>query len=212
MARRAKIDAEKTRASILTSALTLFVKKGYENTTFNDIAARLKMTKGAVYWHFASKSELLSALLGEAMGRFSEALSQRMEGRELTYPAIAEWLLEAAERIVADKRRSDFFMLMQTGLKWTDVKLAEVARKLIAERSCGPYQAVLDSIEADIAASRVREGVEAQEVAAQTMALWDGLIQRKIEGFLSIDMRRAMQKAFDAIWVSIKAPEAQSAD
>ena len=135
-----------------------------------------------------------------------------MEGRELTYPAIAEWLLEAAERIVADKRRSDFFMLMQTGLKWTDVKLAEVARKLVAERSCGPYQAVLDSIEADIAASRVREGVEAQEVAAQTMALWDGLIQRKIEGFLSIDMRRAMQKAFDAIWVSIKAPEAQSAD
>ena len=212
MARRAKIDAEKTRASILTSALALFVKKGYENTTFNDIAARLKMTKGAVYWHFASKSELLSALLGEAMGRFSEALSQRMEGRELTYPAIAEWLLEAAERIVADKRRSDFFMLMQTGLKWTDVKLAEVARKLVAERSCGPYQAVLDSIEADIAASRVREGVEAQEVAAQTMALWDGLIQRKIEGFLSIDMRRAMQKAFDAIWSSIKAPEAQSAD
>ena len=212
MARRAKIDAEKTRASILTSALALFVKKGYENTTFNDIAARLKMTKGAVYWHFASKSELLSALLGEAMGRFSEALSQRMEGRELTYPAIAEWLLEAAERIVADKRRSDFFMLMQTGLKWTDVKLAEVARKLVAERSCGPYQAVLDSIEADIAASRVREGVEAQEVAAQTMALWDGLIQRKIEGFLSIDMRRAMQKAFDAIWVSIKVPEAQSAD
>lgn len=212
MARRAKIDAEKTRASILASALTLFVKKGYENTTFNDIAARLKMTKGAVYWHFASKSELLSALLGEAMGRFSEALSQRMEGRELTYPAIAEWLLEAAERIVTDKRRSDFFMLMQTGLKWTDVKLAEVARKLVAERSCGPYQAVLDSIEADIAALRVREGVEAQEVAAQTMALWDGLIQRKIEGFLSIDMRRAMQKAFDAIWVSIKAPEAQSAD
>jgi AcrR family transcriptional regulator len=212
MARRAKIDAEKTRASILTSALALFVKKGYENTTFNDIAARLKMTKGAVYWHFASKSELLSALLGEAMGRFSEALSQRMEGRELTYPAIAEWLLEAAERIVADKRRSDFFMLMQTGLKWTDVKLAEVARKLVAERSCGPYQAVLDSIEADIAASRVRDGVEAQEVAAQTMALWDGLIQRKIEGFLSIDMRRAMQKAFDAIWASIKAPEAQSAD
>jgi AcrR family transcriptional regulator len=212
MARRAKIDAEKTRASILTSALTLFVKKGYENTTFNDIAARLKMTKGAVYWHFASKSELLSALLGEAMGRFSEALSQRMEGRELTYPAIAEWLLEAAERIVADKRRSDFFMLMQTGLKWTDVKLAEVARKLVAERSCGPYQAVLDSIEADIAASRVREGVEAQEVAAQTMALWDGLIQRKIEGFLGIDMRRVMQKAFDAIWASIKAPEARSAD
>ena len=52
MARRRKEDAEKTRRKILASALSLFVKKGYERTTFNDIAARLKMTKGAVYWHF----------------------------------------------------------------------------------------------------------------------------------------------------------------
>ena len=59
MARRRKEDAEKTRRRILASALSLFVRKGYERTTFNDIAARLKMTKGAVYWHFESKERLL---------------------------------------------------------------------------------------------------------------------------------------------------------
>ena len=52
MARRTKEDAQKTRKRILASALSLFVKKGYEHTTFTDIAARLKMKKGAVYWHF----------------------------------------------------------------------------------------------------------------------------------------------------------------
>lgn len=204
MARRAKVDAEKTRAKIIASALSLFVKKGYEHTTFNDIAAKLKMTKGAVYWHFKSKAELLEALLGEAMERFSAALTERMRGREMTYPAIADMLVESAGRIVSDKRRSEFFMLMQTGLKWTDVKLAEVAKKLVAERSCGPYQAVMNAVGADLAAHRVLGTVVPHEVASATMALWDGLIQRKIEGFLESDMAEVMRKSFAAIWMSIK--------
>lgn len=204
MARKAKVDAEKTRQRILSSALTLFVRKGYENTTFNDIAARLKMSKGAVYWHFENKADLLSALLDEAMERFSAALSRRMEGRELTFPAIAEVLLEAAGRIVSDKSRSEFFMLMQTGLKWTDIKLAEVARRLMVECDCGPYKAVLGAVESDLAAGRIKPGVSSHEVASQVMALWDGLIQRKIEGFLVADMEAAMGKAFNAIWDMIK--------
>lgn len=204
MARKRKEDAEKTRKRILASALSLFVKKGYEHTTFNDVAARLKMTKGAVYWHFECKADLLVAILEEAMSRFSAALSERMEGRELTFPATAEILVDAAERIVTDKRRSDFFMLMQTGLKWTDIKLVEAAKELIAERNCGPYQAVVKSVEADLRSGRVKADVDPVEVASQTMALWDGLIQRKIEGFLVVDMPSAMRKALNAIWMSIK--------
>ena len=61
-----------------------------------------------------------------------------MEGREMTFPAVAEMLVEMAQQIISDRSRADFFMLMLTGVKWTDVKLAELARKLIAERS-GPY-------------------------------------------------------------------------
>lgn len=204
MARRTKEEAEKTRAKILASALKLFVKKGYEHTTFNDIAAELKMTKGAVYWHFASKSDLLEALLGEAMQRFSSALKERINEHELTYPAVAEMLVDAAGHIVSDKRRADFFMLMQTGLKWTDVKLAKVAKKLIAERTCGPYQAVTDAIESDIAAGRVDKNLVPHEVASATMALWDGIIQRKIEGFFKSDMSKTLSNAFAAIWTSIK--------
>ena len=61
MSRKTKVEAERTRARILASALALFVRKGYEHTTFTDIAARLKMTKGAVYWHFATKEALQGA-------------------------------------------------------------------------------------------------------------------------------------------------------
>ena len=75
MARRAKQDAERTRAQILASALSLFAEKGYEHTTFTDIAARLKMTKGAVYWHFESKQNLLIALVDEMLEKFKAQIA-----------------------------------------------------------------------------------------------------------------------------------------
>jgi TetR/AcrR family acrAB operon transcriptional repressor len=203
MPRRAKADAEKTRARILASALTLFVKKGYENTTLNDIAARLKMTKGAVYWHFASKSDLLAALLDEAMARFSTKFDELMEGKALTFPAVAKMLAEIAGRIVADRGRSDFFMLMHTGLKWTDAKLAPMAQKLITER-VGPHHAVVDAIDADIAAARVRPEVDTQQIAVVVMSIWDGAIRRKIEGFLPADVSDMLENAFGIIWDGIR--------
>lgn len=204
MSRKTKEEAQETRSKIISSALALFVKKGYDNTTFNDIAAKLKMTKGAVYWHFESKAELLSELLREAMLRFSDALAEKMNGKEVTYPAITEMLLESAEHIVSTKRRADFFMLMQTGLKWTDVKLAAVAKKLIAERISSPYQAIVNAVEMDLSAGRVKPEVAPCEIASATMALWDGIIQRKIEGFLESDMTETLKKSFDALWMSIK--------
>ena len=70
MARSTKEEAEKTRTRILASALDLFAQKGYEHTTFTDVAAQLKLTKGAVYWHFASKEALLRALVDEMFTRF----------------------------------------------------------------------------------------------------------------------------------------------
>ena len=76
MPRKTKEEAEKTRAWILTSALSLFVHKGYEHTTFTDIAARLKMTKGAVYWHFETNEALLVALVEEMIEKFRRQLGE----------------------------------------------------------------------------------------------------------------------------------------
>lgn len=109
MSRKTKEEAEKTRSRILANALTLFVKKGYENTTFIDIAEKLKMTKGAVYWHFKSKSDLLSALMEEALNRFSSTLSERIKGRELTFVEVGNILVEIAERIVSEKKTMRIF-------------------------------------------------------------------------------------------------------
>ena len=65
---------EQTVERILEVSTRLFLQKGYENTSLQDIINELEgLTKGAIYHHFKSKEEIFYAVatkLGEANGQF----------------------------------------------------------------------------------------------------------------------------------------------
>lgn len=61
--KKTKEEAEATRQAILQSALNTFCEKGYSKTTFDEIAKRINLTKGAVYWHFRNKPDVIAALI-----------------------------------------------------------------------------------------------------------------------------------------------------
>lgn len=48
---------------ICDAALELFVRKGYRATTIDEIARRVRLTKGGVYYYFGSKAELLDEIV-----------------------------------------------------------------------------------------------------------------------------------------------------
>lgn len=54
---------EKTIEQILTISNNLFLTKGYDKTTIQDIIDELKLSKGAIYHHFKSKEEILNMIL-----------------------------------------------------------------------------------------------------------------------------------------------------
>ena len=210
MARRRKEDAEKTRRRILASALSLFVRKGYERTTFNDIAARLKMTKGAVYWHFESKERLLVELVEEALAKFRRQLDEMMPTGELTFPAVADVMIKNAMHMVVDPKSAEFFRLMKCQIKWSDDSMAKVREDLLANTQSGPMQAFRDAVKADIAAGRARPDVDAEEVAIVAIALWDGLVQSRIDHFLVRDLEQTLRHAYEAIWNRIRIKESKN--
>ena len=65
MPRRTHEDALNTRKAILESARRLFSRRGFERTSLSDIAKYAGVTRGAIYWHFEDKGELLCALCEE---------------------------------------------------------------------------------------------------------------------------------------------------
>jgi len=205
MARKRKEDAEKTRTRILASALALFARKGYERTTFTDIAARLKMTKGAVYWHFESKESLLIALVDEMLDKFTRQIEAIMPKDELTFLAVADMMVQNARLVVDDPKGRAFFMLMRTQIRWGAESMHAVRENLLVNKRFGPWHAFIKAVENDKAAGRVRADADATEAANMCIAAWDGMVQARIDGFLRTDMCLTIRHSFDAIWNYIKA-------
>jgi AcrR family transcriptional regulator len=55
-------EAPSTRERILNVALDLFTEKGFDGASLREVAERLGVTKAAIYYHFASKDDILMAL------------------------------------------------------------------------------------------------------------------------------------------------------
>jgi AcrR family transcriptional regulator len=55
--------SEATRSALLDSALRLFISKTFASTSLDEVAADARVTKGAVYHHFANKKALFQAVL-----------------------------------------------------------------------------------------------------------------------------------------------------
>ncbi|WP_030687126.1 ScbR family autoregulator-binding transcription factor [Streptomyces sp. NRRL B-1347] len=59
--------AVRTRQKILVAAAEVFDRVGYDAATISEILKRSGVTKGALYFHFASKEELAQAVLANQM-------------------------------------------------------------------------------------------------------------------------------------------------
>ncbi len=58
-----KRPAEQRRRELLDAARLLFMKNGYRETSMDHIAREAGLTKGALYFHFTSKEDILSQLV-----------------------------------------------------------------------------------------------------------------------------------------------------
>ena len=65
---------EETVKLILDAASELFIKKGYDGTSLQDIINKTKLSKGAIYHHFSSKEEIFERICG----RIGEENSARL--------------------------------------------------------------------------------------------------------------------------------------
>ena len=56
-------EAAERRKEILDVAEELFVTKGYDKTSTNDILDRIGIARGTLYYHFRSKEDILNAMI-----------------------------------------------------------------------------------------------------------------------------------------------------
>jgi len=84
-----EVIREQSRSKILSAALRLFSKKGFNNTSINDIAGEAGISKGLMYNYFKSKEELLEQtllmVLDKIFGVFIPAAEIKDPGKRLEF-------------------------------------------------------------------------------------------------------------------------------
>jgi AcrR family transcriptional regulator len=71
-----EVKARRTRDLIVRAADDLFYRKGFEYTSFADIADAVRISRGNFYYHFKSKDEILAAVIESRAGDRREMLRQ----------------------------------------------------------------------------------------------------------------------------------------
>jgi AcrR family transcriptional regulator len=121
-----------TRASLIEAAEKLFAKQGYEATSTDEILAGAGVSRGAMYYHFATKQDVFEAVFVAASdgairrsGRAAKVTSSPLESltnaclswlKEVRKPDVAAILIDQGPQVLGWKRASDLEAETSLGL------------------------------------------------------------------------------------------------
>lgn len=202
MARRTKAEAEKTRQGILRAALDLFVEKGYERTTFEDVAERIQLTKGAVYWHFKNKPDLFAALVADMTEKHAKQLS-RLLTDPISLDGLITHFVERAHLIVSKPINRKYFLMMLS-MDWPAAKFIPIKRRL-REIESSPFVTIERTLTALQKKGAIRPDADIATATAALGAMWLGVMKLRIDQCLEVDWSKAISLGFSAIIDIIKA-------
>lgn len=160
-----------TYEKIVAAALDLFVSRGFEGTTVDEIAEAAGLTKGAIYFHFATKDDVLLALLDLVEKNFVDPMDRRVRragpGAGEKFVAFAHQQSELGVgrtklAILAIKTSSDF----AAGDERFGPRIRQIYRRL--------YDIVEDIIELGKARGEFRNDLGTRQMASFVIATHDG--------------------------------------
>jgi len=165
-------SSEKSIESLKSAAVKLFASRGYANTSLEDIANAAGFTKGAVYYHFKAKENLLLDML------------QDIEARSIGIadPAVRALNGTVADRVVlfnrlqarwASEYPDDLAILMLTSIESARDKPTTVAQRVAAIYS--KIEALLsDIIEEGKRTGEIASAASVEDAVLGIVAIHDG--------------------------------------
>jgi AcrR family transcriptional regulator len=137
-----RLPAAERRRQLLDVALAEFARRGYHETSMNDVADAAGVTKPVLYQHFGSKRDLYQELLEDVGGRLEVAIAEATAGARGPREQV-EVGLSAYFHFVAGEQAA--FNLLFGGGTRRDDEFAEAARRV--EASIAAFIAELIRVE-----------------------------------------------------------------
>ncbi|MEN6342707.1 MAG: TetR/AcrR family transcriptional regulator [Methanospirillum sp.] len=112
---------EDAKRRIIEAAMDVIAERGSERMRIDDVAKKLGVTKGAIYWYFKSKEDLISAVLDRIRSDV-----QKVEFDSYFNRSFEETLMQMFDRyaLTDDRQRAIFFEAFALATRNTEVRHA----------------------------------------------------------------------------------------
>jgi TetR/AcrR family transcriptional regulator len=190
-------EKERRRGQIVDSAEKIFLEKGLEGTTMEEIADAAELSKGTLYLYFKSKEELYFTVNMRGLRLLSGILASVIDN-QLT---AAENILELGRAYIKfSKDYPEYFRTIMTcqsaGLEQTDY-----FRKNLLFEPGSPLLVFLDVIEKGRIDGTIRSDIPTVELAVTLWSQLTGVLQfvhyrPKIFEVFNLDESRIIQNLF----------------
>lgn len=168
--------ADERRTQIRRAALAVFARKGYVAARIDDVAEEAGLSKGAVYWHYASKKALFADLVADWFRR-SAGIVEDVRGR-----GAREALRAAAGDLV--RRRDEMPLLLDF---WSETTRDPELRALYNRIYGAMREAWLE----------ILGGPGSEAYAAVLVGAFSGLFVQWLADPEAIDLEEGIEAIFD---------------
>lgn len=177
MVRRTKEEAQETRAQIVAAAERAFYKRGVARTTLADIAQQAGVTRGAIYWHFSNKAELVQALL-DSVHESHDHLARASESEDELDPlgCMRTLLLQVLNDLVLDARTRRINEILHHKCEFTDEMCEIRQQRQGAIADC--HQSIVLALGNAVRREQLPADLLVDHAAVAIFAYIDGLIGR----------------------------------
>ncbi|MBQ9271358.1 MAG: TetR/AcrR family transcriptional regulator [Alphaproteobacteria bacterium] len=207
--RRTKEDAEQTRRMILASAMDIFYEKGYSKTTFDEIAKRINLTKGAVYWYFRNKPDIVAALINDYAERYMQLLQQFFEQNpQVSFSRLTKMQLFINKRIREDELFYKFLFFITCQMEWSEAIINKI-QPSIEQTKQVTRKLFLDTLQTLQEQKQIKENVDTTLIAEILMTMYGGILDAAFTRRLSTEFDTAVETGFNLIFNSIKTEGAE---
>jgi AcrR family transcriptional regulator len=164
------------RDKILDAAARVFAREGYRGATIDAVLEEAGFSKGAFYWHFRSKDDLVSALLAERVERPIRELIEQLRSAAADANMSAE----------ANRRFAEFFDRERAAILLEHEYEGLAARDPVLRRRYVRQRRALRQALGEALAERARQlgatefTTPAEEVATAYLALTRGLSRERL--------------------------------
>lgn len=178
----------KTRDRLLEAALDVFSEKSFSDVTLSEVAERVGLTKGALYWHFENKNDLFMKLIEEICLDSEREFAEKY-GEPLTIIDLKNYYKKKLLLLDKDERFMKIYAIMLRRFEWPEEVRANIfliMRGMIKKEKIMIENILFKSRQDGI----IRQDIDVEDVAEAIASVFHGLFILVVNEIVTDDISK----------------------